>query len=54
MKKSLEETYVKLTPREHILKRPGMYISSTDFKLSNLFLYRSNEIINKDIKICPN
>jgi DNA topoisomerase-2 len=57
MKKSINEsddltkTYIKLTPREHILKRPGMYISSTDFKLSNLFIFDNerNDIINKEI-----
>ena len=51
MEKSLEEIYIKLTQREHILKRPGMYISSIDFKLKNLFIFdnESNKIINKEI-----
>ena len=47
--KLLEEKYIKLTPREHILKRPGMYISSTINKLTNLFIYKENKIINKEI-----
>ena len=47
----LSKTYIKLTQREHILKRPGMYISSTNFKLCNLFIFNneSNYIINKEI-----
>ena len=49
MDKYLEETYIKLTPREHILKRPGMYISRIDFKLNNLFIFDNNKIIDKEI-----
>jgi len=49
MEEYLKDTYIKLTPREHILKRPGMYISSTDFKLKNLFIFDNNFIINKEI-----
>jgi DNA topoisomerase-2 len=51
MDKYLKETYVKLTPKEHILKRPGMYIGSLISKLNNLFIFDSdkNKIINKEI-----
>jgi len=60
MDKYLKETYVKLTPKEHILKRPGMYVGSLISKLNNLFILdcdaknKSSEldiykIINKEI-----
>jgi len=51
MDKYLKDKYVKLTPKEHILKRPGMYIGSLNSKLNNLFIYDSKiqKIINKEI-----
>ena len=51
MDKYLEETYIKLTQKEHILKRPGMYVGSLISKLNNLFIFDSkiNKIINKEI-----
>ncbi len=28
---NIEKTYVKLSPIEHVLKKPGMYVGDLDF-----------------------
>lgn len=52
-KKSLEETYVKLTPIEHVLKKPGMYIGDLDFRNEKQFIYSKNKIIQQEISWSP-
>lgn len=37
-KKTIEETYKKLTQREHVLHRSGMYIGSTDKQIEELWI----------------
>ncbi len=43
--KSIEDTYVKLSPIEHVLKKPGMYVGDLDFRNEKQFIY--NELIDK-------
>ena len=50
---TIEEKYQKLEPIEHILKRPQMYIGSTDLIEDNMFVYENNKIIEKPIKYIP-
>jgi hypothetical protein len=38
----IEETYVKLSPIEHVLKKPGMYIGDIDFRNEKQFIYSKN------------
>lgn len=48
------DSYIKLTPIEHILKKSGMYIGGTDFINSKQFIYDSSEqIIEKLINYNP-
>lgn len=39
VKKTIEETYQKLTQREHVLKRPGMYVGSADPHNEEMWVY---------------
>jgi len=50
MTKKIQQTYQKLTHREHILKRPGMYIGNINTEKNRLFIV---EDVNKidDIRI---
>lgn len=50
---TLEETYVKLTPIEHVLKKPGMYIGDLDFRNEKQFIYSKNKIIQQEISWSP-
>jgi DNA topoisomerase-2 len=42
MAKTIEQTYQKLTDIEHCLKRPGMYIGSTNFHKTRSYLLDEN------------
>lgn len=52
-KKSIQETYVKLSPIEHVLKKPGMYIGDLDFRNEKQFIYSKNNIIQQEISWSP-
>ena len=52
-KDSIESAYVKLTPIEHVLKKPGMYIGDMDFRTEKQFIYENNNIIIKEINWSP-
>ena len=44
-KKTIEERYKKLSPKEHILKRPGMYIGNIYTEPTKMFVFEDiNEI----------
>jgi DNA topoisomerase-2 len=51
--KTIEETYVKLSPIEHVLKKPGMYVGDLDFRLEKQFVYLDQKIIEKEINWSP-
>ena len=40
-KKSIEDKYVKLTQREHILKRPDSYVGSNKLQEDELYIFDS-------------
>jgi len=42
-KKTIEETYKKLSQREHVLERPGMYIGSIKKQMEELWVAKENE-----------
>jgi len=50
---SIQETYVKLSPIEHILKKPGMYIGDLDFRDEKQFIYNKNKISQQEIYWSP-
>ena len=37
--KTIEERFKKLTPREHVLKKPGMYIGNIESEPNNMFVF---------------
>lgn len=49
----MSEKYIKLTPIEHILTRPNMYIGEISNKTSKEFIYQKNSIIEKEIEYNP-
>ena len=51
--KTIEDTYVKLSPIEHVLKKPGMYVGDLDFRFEKQFVYLDNKIIEKEINWSP-
>jgi DNA topoisomerase-2 len=51
--KSIEQTYVKLSPIEHVLKKPGMYVGDLDFRTEKQFIYLNNQIVQKEITWSP-
>ena len=53
MSKTIEDTYVKLSPIEHVLKKPGMYVGDLDFRSEKQFVYLDNKIIEKEINWSP-
>jgi DNA topoisomerase-2 len=53
LNKSIEESYIKLSPIEHILKKPGMYIGDLDFRNEKQFIYKNNSIIQEEISWSP-
>jgi DNA topoisomerase-2 len=52
---SIEQKYQKLEHREHVLKRPGMYIGSIQRETSIMDIYddTTNKIIRKEMKYTP-
>ena len=53
IQKSIEETYVKLSPIEHVLKKPGMYIGDLDYRNEKQFIYNKDKIEQKIISWSP-
>ena len=49
IKKTIEERFKKLTPKEHILKRPGMYIGNIYTEATRMFIFENINNID-DIK----
>jgi DNA topoisomerase-2 len=55
-KKTVEETYKKLSQREHVLLRPGMYIGSTSKCLEEIFVCQEtldNRVVKKMTEFTP-
>jgi len=45
--KTVEETYKKLSQREHVLERPGMYIGSVKKQMEELWVVKENDGVFK-------
>ena len=52
-KKTIEQTYQKLSQREHVLQRPNMYIGSTDRQLEELWVLEEGQIVKKMVEYSP-
>src|SRR5574343_1586706 len=54
--KTIEERYKKLTPKEHILKRPGMYIGNVYTEPTKMYVFedikeiKNNKFTNKTVE----
>jgi DNA topoisomerase-2 len=55
MTRSIEETYKKLTPLEHILQRPGMYVGDTKLHTEKLWVFddKTEKIKSKIVTYTP-
>ena len=51
--KKVEEIWKELTPEEHVLRKPGMYLGSVKKQVSEMWLYEDNKMILKDIEYLP-
>lgn len=51
--RTIEQTYIKLSPIEHILKKPGMYVGDLDFRYEKQLIFQQNKIIQKEISWSP-
>ena len=49
----LTKKYKKLSPIEHVLLKPGMYVGDIDIRTDNQFVYQNDKIIQKDISWSP-
>lgn len=52
---SIESQYQKLTDREHVLLKPGMYIGDIEYTSHTTYVRDpvTNTIVSKEIKMCP-
>ena len=50
---NLDDKYRKLTDREHVLNRPGMYIGSTSLHTEDLEVYNGSEIQERKVTYNP-
>jgi DNA topoisomerase-2 len=49
----LSKKYKKLSPIEHVLLKPGMYVGDIDFRVDKQLIYDENKIILKEISWSP-
>ena len=50
---NIEDKYRKLTDREHVLNRPGMYIGSTSSNTELVEVYNGKEIQHRNVTYNP-
>lgn len=53
MSKTIEEKYQKLSQREHVLKRPGMYIGSVSKVSEELWVFEQGKMIKRFVDYAP-
>lgn len=51
--KTVEEKYQKLTQKEHVLKRPGMYIGATETEIEPIWIFEGDKMVEKTMKYNP-
>ncbi len=49
----IEDKYRTMTPIEHILRRPGMYIGSTKEESRQMFIYNGDKMQLMDVNVTP-
>jgi len=52
-KKTLEETYVKMSQLEHVLHRPGMYIGDISRVTSERWVLTESNVVRKQLTFSP-
>jgi len=52
-KKTIEETYKKLSQLEHIRLRPGMYVGNTKRVIEEMWVFNGEKMCKKMVKYCP-
>lgn len=52
-KKTIEQTYQKLTQLEHVLLRPDTYIGSTQRQQQQLWVHDGERLVNRAIQVSP-
>ena len=52
-KKTVEQTYQKLSDIEHVLHRPGMYIGDIDHINSERWVFENESMIRKSLNFSP-
>jgi DNA topoisomerase-2 len=53
VKVKVNNKYIKLDPREHVLTRPGMYIGSLDSDNLTTYIFENDKMIKKNISFTP-
>ncbi len=53
MNKNIEDTYKKLTQREHVLHRPGMYIGDVNKHIEELWIFNGTKMEKKAVNYSP-
>ena len=48
-----ESKYIKLSPIEHVLKKPGMYVGDLEFRTEMQYIYNNNNITMEEILWSP-
>jgi len=51
--KKVEEIWKELTPEEHVLRKPGMYLGSVKKQVSEMWLYEDNQMKLREIEYLP-
>jgi len=53
--KTIEETYKKMSQREHVLHRPGMYIGSVDKSIEELWVWdtKTSKMVKRMVEFSP-
>ena len=52
-KKSIEQKYKRLTPLEHVLKRPGRYLGSIKPHTGETWICDSGKMVRKELTWSP-
>ena len=52
-KKSIEQTYQKLSDVEHILHRPTMYIGTIEKCVSDRWIFSEDKMVKKTLNYSP-
>jgi DNA topoisomerase-2 len=51
--KKVEEIWKELSPEEHVLEKPGMYLGAVKKQVSDVWIYQDGKMILKEIEYLP-